>query len=71
MNLFFGGVTMHFIFTLIGSIVSGWFSGFSMIKIQEGLNNHYLDDYEKDALYKRCILGSVILGLVFYFVGWR
>ncbi|MBP0726947.1 hypothetical protein J5Y03_17450 [Bacillus sp. RG28] len=61
---------MHLIFTIIGSIVSGWFYGFSWIKIQEGLNNHYLDDYEKEALYKRSILVSFVLGLVFYFIGW-
>ena len=64
------GFLFDLTFNIIGSIVFGWFIVLSMIQIQEGSSRTKFEKHEKKHLYKRGILVSIAIGLVFYFIGW-
>lgn len=64
------GLLFDLTFNVIGSIIFGWFIVLSMIKIQEGLSGAKFEKHHKKYLYKRGILLSIVLGLIFYFIGW-
>ncbi|NRD77304.1 hypothetical protein HPT25_07305 [Bacillus sp. BRMEA1] len=64
------GLLFNLAFNIIGSIVFGWFIVLSIIKIQEGSSGTKFEKHQKKHLYKRGILVSIAMGLVFYFIGW-
>jgi hypothetical protein len=64
------GIIFDLMFNIIGSIVFGWFIVLSMIQIQEGSSGTKFEKRQKTHLYKRGILLSIAIGLVFYFIGW-
>ncbi|ODG91036.1 MULTISPECIES: hypothetical protein [Bacillaceae] len=64
------GLLFDLTFNIFGSIVCGWLIVLSIIKIQEGLSGAKFEKHQKKYLYKRGILLSIAIGLVFYFTGW-